>query len=118
MIISTIVVVAYVGFNVVSSDLTGGVSSGAQYDQLNELKSEYSSLESKFEDMKSNYYIQNNPDLQQKYVDAEVYLVQAKNNLDNVDSALSIDAPSEEVDSRMEEAKVSLKQAKKAYNSL
>ena len=40
MIISTIVVVAYVGFSVVSDSLSGGVSSGAQYDQLNELKFE------------------------------------------------------------------------------
>ena len=38
MIISTIVVVAYVGFSIVSSGITNEISSGNQYDELAELK--------------------------------------------------------------------------------
>ena len=34
MIISTIVVVAYVGFSIVSSGITNEISSGNQYDEL------------------------------------------------------------------------------------
>ena len=39
MIISTIVVVAYVGFSIVSSRITNQNSSGNQYDELEQLKS-------------------------------------------------------------------------------
>lgn len=118
MIVATIIVVAYVGFSVVSSGLTGGVSSGAQYDQLNELKSNYSALESKFNDVKSELYIRGNASAQQEFVDAEVYLVHAKNALDDVDSALSMGEDSSEVDKRLAEARKSLQDAQKAYQTI
>lgn len=118
MIIAAGVVLAYVGFSVVSDSLSGGVSSGVQYDQLNELKANYSSLEAKFDAIQSQYYAQDNPELQQKYVDAEVYLVHAKNCLDAVDSALASGEDSSEVDGRLKEAKLALDDAQRAYNNL
>ena len=56
MIIATVAAVAYVGFSVVSSSLTGGISSGTQYDELADLKSSYSDLVMKFDNVKSTYY--------------------------------------------------------------
>lgn len=118
MIAATIIVVAYVGFSVVSSGLTGGVSSGAQYDELNELRANFSDLESKFNTIQDKLYVQGNASQQQKYVDAEVYLVHAKNALDNVDSALSMGKDSEEVDERLQEARTALQEAQKAYKTI
>ncbi len=118
MIVATIIVVAYIGFSVVSSGLTGGVSSGAQYDELNELKANYTALETQFNDLQSKLYVQDNATQQQKYVDAEVYLVHAKTALDNVDSALSMSKDSSEVDKRLVEAKTALQEAQKAYESI
>lgn len=118
MIVATIIVVAYIGFSVVSSGLTGGVSSGAQYDELNELRANYSALESKFSDVQSKLYVQGNASQQQKYVDAEVYLVHAKNSLDDVESALSMGKDSSEVDKRLSEARVALQDAQKAYKTI
>ena len=118
MVNATIIVVAYIGFSVVSSGLTGGVSSGAQYDELNELRSNYSDLESRFNELKSELYVTGNASEQQKFVDAEVYLVHAKNALDDVDSALSMGKDSSEVDKRLTEARTSLQEAQKAYQSI
>lgn len=118
MIIATVLVLAYVGFSVVSSSLTGGVSSGSQYDQLNTLKANYTSLEAKFNDIQAQYYAQNDPALQQKYCDAEVYLIHAKNSLNDVESALSSGADSKEVDARLKDAQSALVDAQKAYDSL
>ena len=56
MIILMIVLVAYVGFNVVSSSLTGGISSGTQYDQLADLNANYTQLESQFNATSSKIY--------------------------------------------------------------
>ncbi len=118
ILVTAVIVFAYVGFSVVSDSLSGGVSSGAQYDQLNELKANYSSLEAKFDAVQSQYYAQDNAELQQKYVDAEVYLVHAKNCIDAVDSALASGEDSSEVDARLKEAKIALDDAQRAYNNL
>ncbi len=53
MVISTIIVVAYVGYSMVSSNITNEISSGTQYDELAELKAEYDNLSVKFNSVKS-----------------------------------------------------------------
>ena len=53
MIVSTIIVVAYVGYSMVSEGITDEISSGTQYDELADLKSSYSDLVMKFDNVKS-----------------------------------------------------------------
>ena len=55
MIVSTIIVVAYVGYSMVSEGITDEISSGTQYDELADLKSSYSDLVMKFDNVKSTY---------------------------------------------------------------
>ena len=75
MIIATVAAVAYVGFSVVSSSLTGGISSGTQYDQLAELKNNYSNLEVQYNETGNKIYMMNNITLEREYVNAQVELV-------------------------------------------
>lgn len=117
MIISTIIVVAYVGYSVVSSGITNEISSGTQYDQLAELQSEYNNLSVKFDNIKSTYYA-GGPDDVKVYNDAKLELKRADTAIQNVQSALDAGKPSNEVDSRLDFAKEKLKTASKAYNSL
>ncbi|MCR5025824.1 MAG: hypothetical protein K6A34_00055 [Methanobrevibacter sp.] len=117
MIISTIIVVAYVGFSIVNESITDGISSGNQYDQLAELKSQYSELEGKFESIKSTYY-EGGPSSIEKYNNAKLQLTKAKSAIDNVQSALEAGKPSNEVDSRIEFAKEKLQAARVAYENL
>lgn len=118
MIIVTVAAVAYVGFSVVSSSLTGGISSGTQYDQLAELKSNYTALESQFNDTGNKIYAMDNITLEKEYVNAQIELVRAQNDLSDVESALSMGKPSSEVDERLQQAREDLKIAHEAYNSL
>ena len=118
MIIATVAAVAYVGFSVVSSSLTGGISSGTQYDQLAELKNNYSSLEVQFNETGNKIYMMNNITLEREYVNAQVELVRVKNDISDVESALSMGKPASEVDKRLQLAKDDLKIAQEAYNSL
>ncbi len=118
MIIATVAAVAYVGFSVVSSSLTGGISSGTQYDQLAELKSNYTALESQFNDTGNKIYAMDNITLEREYVNAQVELVRAQNDLSDVESALSMGKPASEVDKRLQQAREDLKIAHEAYNSL
>ena len=105
MIIATVAAVAYVGFSVVSSSLTGGISSGTQYDQLAELKSNYTALEVQFNDTGNKIYAMGNITLEREYVNAQVELVRAQNDLSDVESALSMGKPAPEVDKRLQQTR-------------
>ena len=118
MIIATVAAVAYVGFSVVSSSLTGGISSGTQYDQLAELKTDFSNLEVQYNETGNKIYMMNNITLEREYVNAQVELVRVKNDISDVESALSMNKPASEVDKRLQLAKDDLKIAQEAYNSL
>ena len=83
MIISTIIVVAYVGYSMVSEGITDGISSGTQYDDLAELKSSYSNLSAKFESVKSTYYAGGANDIK-VYNDAKLELSRANSAIENV----------------------------------
>ena len=117
MIVSTIIVVAYVGYSVVSEGITDEISSGTQYDELAELKSSYSDLVVKFDSVKSTYYA-GGADQVQIYNDARLELSRADSAIQNVQSALDAGKPSNEVDSRIDFAKEKLKSANDAYNTL
>ena len=117
MIIATIIVVAYVGYSIVSSGITNEISSGTQYDELAELQAEYSNLSVKFDSVKATYYAGDTDDIQ-VYNDAKLELTRANSAIENVQSALDAGKPSNEVDSRIEFAKEKLDAANKAYNSL
>ncbi|MGN0177363.1 MAG: hypothetical protein ACI389_05990 [Methanobrevibacter sp.] len=117
MIISTIIVVAYVGYSIVSSNITNDISSGTQYDELAELKAEYGNLSVKFDNIKSTYYAGGADDVK-VYNDAKLELSRANSAIENVQSALDADKPSNDVDSRLVFAKEKLKAAEDAYNSL
>ena len=118
MIIATVAAVAYVGFSVVSSSLTGGISSGTQYDQLAELKNNYSNLEVQYNETGNKIYMMNNITLEREFVNAQVELVRVKNDISDVESALSMGKPASEVDKRLQLTKDDLKIAQEAYNSL
>ena len=117
MIISTIIVVAYVGYSIVSTGITNEISSGTQYDELAELKTEYNNLSVKFDNIKATYYA-GGPESVQVYNDAKLELTRANSAIENVQSALDAGKPSNDVDSRIVFAKEKLESANKAYNSL
>ena len=117
MIISTIIVVAYVGYSMVSEGITNEISSGTQYDELAELKSSYSDLVNKFDSVKSTYY-SGGAEQVQVYNDARLELTRANSAIENVQSALDAGKPSNEVDSRIDFAKQNLSDAEAAYNTL
>ena len=117
MVISTIIVVAYVGYSMVSSNITNEISSGTQYDELAELRSSYNNLSVKFDNIKATYYA-GGPDDVKVYNDAKIELSRADSAIQNVQSALDAGKPSNEVDSRIDFAKEKLKTANQAYNEL
>ena len=101
-----------------TSSLTGGISSGTQYDQLAELKNNYSNLEVQYNETGNKIYMMDNITLEREFVNAQVELVRVKNDISDVESALSMGKQASEVDKRLQLAKDDLKIAQEAYNSL
>ena len=116
-VIVTIIVVAYVGFSIVNESITDQISSGNQYDDLAELRSQYSDLESQFDSVKPTFYAGGADDIQ-RYNDARLELSRAASAIDNVQSALDANKPSNEVDSRIAFANQRLADARQAYDNL
>ena len=118
MIVATVAAIAYIGFSLVSSNLTGGISSGTQYDQLAELKSNCTNLGVQFNDTGNKIYAMDNITLEREFVNAKVELVRVQNDLSDVESALSMGKPAPEVDKRLKQTREDLKIAQEAYNTL
>ena len=118
MIVSTIIVAAYVGYSMVSSSITDDISSGTQMDQLADLKTDYNNLSAKFESVKATYYA-GGPEDVQRYNDAKLELSRAGTAINNVESGINGEGiPSNEVDSRIQFAKEKLKKAHEAFDNL
>jgi len=113
MVVSTVIIIGYIGFSVTSSQITNEISSGSQYDELANLTSSYYSLEAKFDSVKDSY-----DGNDAEYNDARLELSRAKTAIDNVKSALDSGKPSSEVDSRLNYAKEKLQSANNAFDRL
>lgn len=118
MIVSTVLIAGYVGFNLLSSGITSGVSSGTQYDELASLKSNYTELESKFNSTKQSIFASSDTNHQEQYINAELQLIRADSAISDVESALKSGQPSEEVDKRIKNAQEKLGIAADEYNQL
>lgn len=118
MIVSTIIVAAYIGFSVLSTGITSEVSSGSQYDELANLKSNYTDLEAKFNATKPDIFAGSDKTKEQQYIDAELELLRANSAISDVESALKAGKSASDVDARIKIAKEKLSIATQAYNNL
>lgn len=118
MIFSTMLVAGYIGFNVISSGITSGVSSGSQYEVLNSLKSNYIELEAKFNSTKPTIFAGSDNVKEQEYINAELELVIANSAISDVESALKSGKSSSEVDKRIKTAQEKLSIASESYNKV
>lgn len=118
MIVSTIVIAAYIGISAISDGVSSGVSSAEQYDKLAVLKSDYSAIEGEYNSTWSKIYEGSSPELKKIYIDAKLELIKAKTAVNNVESALKANKPSEKIGSRITEAENQIKVAKDALTSV
>jgi len=118
LIVSTVIIVAYIGFSVISSGITNEISSGTQYDQLAELKSSYTSLDAQFNSIKDSVYNSGSEGDINNFNNARLELSRAKTAIENAQSALDSGKSSAEVDKRIDFANEKLKVATDAFNAL
>lgn len=118
MIIATVIVMAYIGFERISSTISTNVDKGSLYDEFAQLQKEYQDLKIEYDSTKKTIYETGDKDLMEKYINAEIKLVEAKSALDDVESALSTNKPIPEIKNRLQTAKVKLKEARDSLANL
>ncbi|WP_455240851.1 hypothetical protein [Methanothermobacter tenebrarum] len=118
MIIATVLVLLYIGVERISSTISTNVDKGSLYDEFAQLQKEYQDLEIDYESTKKVIYGMGDKDLMEKYVNAEIKLVEAKSALDDVESALSTNKPIPEIKNRLQTANLKLKEARDSLASL
>ncbi|MBC7101066.1 MAG: hypothetical protein H5T40_05530 [Methanobacteriales archaeon] len=118
MIIATVLVLLYIGVERISSTISTNVDKGSLYDEFAQLQKEYQDLKIDYESTKKVIYGMGDKDLMEKYVNAEIKLVEAKSALDDVESALSTNKPIPEIKNRLQTANLKLKEARDSLASL
>jgi len=118
MIIVTILIVGYIGFEAVSSTISTNVGSGSSYDQIANLNADYSSLESQYNATQETVDSRNNGNLTQEFDNAEIQLIQARSDIDVAQSAVESHQTPQEIQNRITTAEQQLDTAKNSLNSL
>ena len=118
MILATVAVFAYIGIQGLSSKVSSNVDTGSGYDQLASLKSEYNSLDSQFNSTKYEVNSYGSNKARNDFYNAQLNLVKAKSAIDDVESALSTNQPSDEITKRIQAATNQLQAAKDSFNSV
>jgi hypothetical protein len=118
MIVATIAIFAYIGINSLSHTISSDVGSGTAYDQVAVLKSDYTTLEGQFNNLKSDVDKSSNKNVNTAYVNAKLDLMNAKQAITDVESAISSGKSQDEVDKRINTAQVQLQKAKTSFSAV
>jgi len=118
MIIATIIVIGYIGVERISSSISMNVDKGSLYDEFAQLQKEYQNLKIDYDSAKNEIYKSGDKKLMEKYVNAEIKLVEAKSAIDDVKSALTTNKPISEVKNRLQVARLKLQEAKDSLSDL
>lgn len=118
MVVLTVGILVYIGFQALSSTISTDASTGAAYDELAVLKSQYNILRSQFDAVKMDVDKTNDKDLQKAYLNAELELIKAQSDIEDVESAINSQKSEEEIKNRIKTAQTQLETAKASLSSL
>ena len=118
LIVATVGILAYLGFESLSSFISADATSSTAHDELVSLKNDYSSLKMEYDNVKRDVEATNDKDLKIAYTNAEMELVKTNQAITDVESAITVGKPSEEVDKSIQVAKTQLEEAKSSLTNV
>ncbi len=118
LIIVTVGIIFYIGFQSLSSFISYETSSGSSYDKLSALKSEYTTLKGQFDNIKIEVDKNNNKNIKIAYVNAELELIKAQSAITDVENAMSANESPQEIQNRINAAQVQMQKAKTSLSDL
>ena len=118
MIVATVAILAYLGFQSLSSFISDDASINTANEELAAIKTDYSTLKAQYDDVKRQVEATNNKDLKAAYDNAEIELVKTDQAITDVESAIAVGKSSDEVTERIEAAKSQLQKAKTSLTTI
>lgn len=118
MVILTVAIFAYLGFQALSSTISTDATTGSAYDQLAVLKNDYNSLKAQYDAVKVSVDKTGDQNLAKAYVNAELELIKAQSAIEDVESAIATKKSEEEIGNRIKIAKQQLETAKSKLNNI
>lgn len=112
MIVATVAILAYFGFQSLSSFISDDASNSNANDELASIKSDYATLEAQYNDLEVQVEATNDKDLIAEFDNAKIELVKADQAITDVESAIAVGKSPDVVNERLEEAKSQLQTAK------
>lgn len=114
LILITIGVIAYIGVASLTSTVSDTVSSGASYDQITSLQSQYANTSEKYLSLNEQMINSNDNDLKLRYNEGKLKLSEAKTTISSLETNNELN--DEEVKAKVESVQKNLKEVNELYN--
>lgn len=118
LILISIGVIAYIGVSGLTNSVSTTVNSGSSYDQLNQLKSEYSNVSEQYLSINDKVSSSSDQNLKTRYNEGKIKLSEANTTLSTIESMINNGKPDNEIQTQVKSAKENLEYVKSNYSNL
>lgn len=118
LILISIGVIAYIGVSGLTNSVSTTVNSGSSYDQLNQLKSEYSNVSEQYLSISDKVATSSDQNLKTRYNEGKIKLSEANTTLSTIESMINNGKPDDEIQAQVKSAKENLEYVKSNYSNL
>ena len=118
LILITIGVIAYIAVSGLTHSVTTSVSSGAEYDQLNQLKNEYNNVSESYMSISNQVTQSKDQGLKTTYNNGKLKLSEANTTLNSIDNDINNGKSEEVINSKINSVKEDLNFVRETYSNI
>lgn len=118
LILITIGVIAYIGVSGLTNSVSSTVSSGAEYDQLNQLKSQYNNVSEQYLSISSQVAESKDKNLKITYNNGKLKLSEANTTISSIENDINNGKKQEVIDNKVASVKDNLKFVQETYSNI
>jgi predicted PurR-regulated permease PerM len=118
LILITIGVIAYIGVSSVTNSVSTSVSSGAEYDQLNQLKSQYNNVSETYMSISNQITQSKDKNLKTTYNNGKLKLSEANTTINSIEKDIHNGKSEDVIKSKVDSVNEDLKFVKETYSNL
>ena len=118
LILITIGVIAYIGVSGLTNSVTTSVSSGAEYDQLNQIKSQYNNVSESYLSLSSQVTQSKDKNLKTTYNNGKLKLSEANTTINSIENDIHNGKSEYLIKSKIDSVNEDLKFVKETYSNL
>lgn len=118
LILITIGVVAYIGVSGLTNSVSTSVSSGAEYDQLNQIKSQYNNVSESYLSLSNQVTQSKDKNLKTTYNNGKLKLSEANTTINSIENDIHNGKSEDVIKSKMDSVNEDLNFVKETYSNI